>query len=85
MIESLGAAVAHYADQGFSALRYKAVPYIYQSTPGQDDLYALFRLGAARLRCDLSCAGRPTGGATPQRAPTACSEEGSPGRRHGEP
>jgi lipid II:glycine glycyltransferase (peptidoglycan interpeptide bridge formation enzyme) len=46
----------HYADKGFESLRYKAVPYIYRQAPSSDDLYALFRLGAVRYRCDLSCA-----------------------------
>lgn len=45
---------AHYAAKGFGTLRYKALPCIYASVPAQDDLYALFRLGAARVRCDLS-------------------------------
>lgn len=46
----------HYRADGYRRLRYKAVPHIYQSRPSQDDLYALFRLGAGRPRCDLSCA-----------------------------
>lgn len=46
----------HYRAQGITRLRYKVVPHIYHVTPSQDDLYALFRLGAARYRCDLSCA-----------------------------
>lgn len=54
MIEGLGAVVAQYRAQGFERLRYKAVPWIYQTSPAQDDLYALFRLGASRVRCDLS-------------------------------
>jgi Acetyltransferase (GNAT) domain len=39
---------------GYTRLRYKAVPAIYQSIPAADDLYALFRLGASRYRCDLA-------------------------------
>lgn len=46
----------HYREQGITHLRYKAVPHIYHAAPSQDDLYALFRLGAKRYRCDLSCA-----------------------------
>jgi hypothetical protein len=56
MLEALQAVRAYYAEQGFATLRYKAVPYIYHRTPAADDLYALFRLDAARYRCDLSCA-----------------------------
>lgn len=54
MVEALAAVARHYAGRGFHALRYKAVPYIYQVAPSGDDLYALFRLGAMRYRCDLS-------------------------------
>lgn len=43
-----------YAEQGYQALYYKAIPLIYPTVPAQDDLYALFRLGAERYRCDLS-------------------------------
>jgi hypothetical protein len=56
MIESLEVICDHYAREGFQSLRYKAVPYIYHQVPAGDDLYALFRLGARRSRCDLSCA-----------------------------
>lgn len=42
--------------QGFTRLRYKAVPPIYQSAPADDDVHALFRLGARRYRCDLAAA-----------------------------
>jgi hypothetical protein len=54
LIEALELICRHYAQQGFTRLRYKAVPYIYQQTPASDDLYALFRMGARRYRCDLS-------------------------------
>ncbi len=40
---------------GHARLLYKAVPFFYHRAPAQDDLYALFRLGATRSRCDLSC------------------------------
>jgi hypothetical protein len=46
----------YYAIHGFEALRYKVVPNIYHQVPSADDLYALFRMGAVRYRCDLSCA-----------------------------
>lgn len=55
MIEALTAVSEHYENGGYSRLQYKAVPHIYATTPAQDDLYALFRLGAQRVRCDLSC------------------------------
>lgn len=54
MLAALGAAAPLWRAAGFSRLQYKAVPYIYQRAPAQEDLYALFRAGARRYRCDLS-------------------------------
>jgi CelD/BcsL family acetyltransferase involved in cellulose biosynthesis len=54
MISALGLAAGHYRDLGYRRLRYKAIPSIYHGEPAEDDLYALFRLGARRYRCDLS-------------------------------
>jgi hypothetical protein len=54
MIEAMEAISRHYAGAGFDRLRYKAVPHIYHRVPAGDDLYALFRLGARRFRCNLS-------------------------------
>ena len=56
MIEALGTIVGHYGKANYRCLQYKPVPMIYATVPSQDDLYALFRLGAQRVRCDLSCA-----------------------------
>lgn len=55
MIEALERLREHYRAAGYECLRYKAVPHVYQVRPSQDDLYALFRIGAHRSRCDLSC------------------------------
>lgn len=54
MVTALEAIRRHYATQGCAKLMYKAVPTFYHQAPAQDDLYALFRLGAQRTRCDLS-------------------------------
>jgi len=54
MITALQEVVAHYRQLGYRRLRYKAIPGIYHSEPADDDLYALFRLGARRDRSDLS-------------------------------
>lgn len=35
---------------------YKAIPYIYSSIPAQEDIYALWRLGAEMQECNLSTA-----------------------------
>lgn len=56
MIRALEVLSAYYRDRGFRSLRYKVVPSIYHQKPSSDDLYALFRMGAVRYRCDLSCA-----------------------------
>lgn len=54
MLDAVEGVVAHFHASGFSAFRYKAVPYVYANCPAQDDSYAFFRLGATRVRCDLS-------------------------------
>lgn len=54
MIEVFEAIVARYAKSGYRCLQYKPPPFIYATMPAQDDIYALFRLGAQRVRCDLS-------------------------------
>jgi hypothetical protein len=54
MLEALQVIAWSYREEGLHHLRYKAVPYIYHRVPSSDDLYALFRLGARRYRCDLS-------------------------------
>ena len=56
MIGALERIRSHYRELGYTELTYKAVPTIYHSSASDDDLYALFRLGAVRVRCDLSCA-----------------------------
>ena len=55
MLEAFAAAAACWRERhGHRTLRYKAVPRIYHRAPADDDLYALFRLDAPRIRCDLS-------------------------------
>jgi len=56
MIGALEEIASRYRSLGCRRLRYKAVPAIYHVVPADDDLYALFRLGARRYRCDLSAA-----------------------------
>jgi len=56
MLEALQGVCGVYREMNLRYLRYKAVPYIYGAVPSGDDLYALFRLGAVRYRCDLSAA-----------------------------
>jgi Acetyltransferase (GNAT) domain len=54
MVAALAEICRHYRVNGQVKLTYKAVPSFYHRAPAQDDLYALFRLGAVRSRCDLS-------------------------------
>jgi len=54
-IEVFQSVVTHYSQLGYKRFTYKAVPSIYHQVPCDDDLYAMFRLGANRVRCDLSC------------------------------
>ncbi len=54
MVQALRLATVELRTQGCTRLRYKAVPHIYALAPAQDDLYALFRLEATRVRSDLS-------------------------------
>ena len=54
MVDALRAVTDQYRAAGYATLRYKAVPTIYHREPAQDDLYALFRLGARLYRRDLS-------------------------------
>lgn len=56
MLAAMTAIKRHFAEQGFNHLIYKAVPTVYHQAPAQDDLHALLRLGAERVRCDLSSA-----------------------------
>lgn len=53
-ISALSEVAAHYRSMGYKHLRYKVTPLIYHRAPLQDDLYALFRLGFRRVRCDIS-------------------------------
>lgn len=54
MIDALAALSSYYRMAGYRRLLYKVVPYIYAREPSQDDIYALCRIGARRVRCDLS-------------------------------
>jgi hypothetical protein len=54
MVEALSVIQLHYRKQGLKKLTYKTVPTFYHKAPSQDDLYALYRIGAKRVRCDLS-------------------------------
>jgi hypothetical protein len=54
MVQAMQLATAELRLQGHTRLRYKPVPFVYALAPAQDDLYALFRMEARRVRVDLS-------------------------------
>jgi hypothetical protein len=54
MVRALDLLMDHYRILGFGEILYKPLPFIYARAPAQDDLYALFRLGAQCARCELS-------------------------------
>jgi hypothetical protein len=48
-------ALGNYAREfGIKTIHYKAIPHIYHSYPAEEDLYALFRVGAMLARTDIS-------------------------------
>lgn len=55
MIDALHLITEYYADHGIKEFIYKAIPHIYHRSPAEDEIYALFRLGAQKYRSDLSC------------------------------
>lgn len=56
LLEIFGRALEVWSKEGIRELDYKRIPYIYCRTPADEDLYALFRLGAVRTGCGLSSA-----------------------------
>lgn len=54
MLDIFSAALIEWRAAGIRQLDYKPVPYIYSRKPSQDDLYALFRLGAVQTECAVS-------------------------------
>lgn len=54
VLEIFDLLVEHYRMIGVSTLTYKAIPHIFHRYPAEEDLYALFRLGARLVRRDIS-------------------------------
>ncbi|MCG3189081.1 MAG: hypothetical protein LKCHEGNO_01324 [Burkholderiaceae bacterium] len=54
MLEALKLACALMRDHGARRFTFKPVPTIHHQAPAQDDRYALHRLGAQLVRCDLA-------------------------------
>lgn len=41
-------------ERGLKQVVYKSIPYIYNKLPSQEDVYALFRLNAEKIACNIS-------------------------------
>ena len=41
-------------ESGLKQVVYKSIPYIYNKLPSQEDVYALFRLNAEKIACNIS-------------------------------
>jgi hypothetical protein len=54
MLSALEEIAERYYHEGKRTLRIKTVPHVYHRVPADDELYALFRLGATRARCHLA-------------------------------
>lgn len=46
--------VEHLSERGVKRFVYKCIPHIYHSIPSEEDIYALFRLGASKIGCNIS-------------------------------
>lgn len=60
VIETLEAIARHFRAAGFDSLLYKPVPQIYHTLPADEDLYALWRLGAQLHARQISAAAIPS-------------------------
>lgn len=56
LLKIFGRALEVWSKEGIRELDYKRIPYIYCRTSADEDLYALFRLGAVQTGCGLSSA-----------------------------
>lgn len=53
-LDALRSIVQYYRQQGVTHLTYKAIPTIFHRSPGQEDMYAVWRLGGQLTRRDVS-------------------------------
>lgn len=56
VLDILSAIAEYWRNEGRHQLIYRCIPHIYHRVPAEDDIYALFRLGATFEECTLSCA-----------------------------
>ncbi len=55
VLSMMEALVDYARREGFASIFYKVLPIIYHRIPSQEDLYALFRVGARLEACNLAC------------------------------
>lgn len=54
VIEAVDELLIHAEESGIEAITYKSIPYVFSAGPSQEDLYALYRRGAALAQRDIS-------------------------------
>lgn len=58
IIEAMAGICRRFQDEGYERMVYKPVPHIYHTIPAEEDLYALFRVGATLQSRLISCSVR---------------------------
>lgn len=53
-LEAFNSLINELISLGVRQIIYKPSPYIYHKLPSQEDIYALYRLGAVKIGCDIS-------------------------------
>ena len=53
-IEWIGMIAEHARREGYGKIVYKCIPHIYHRVPAEEDIYALFRMGARLSVCNLA-------------------------------
>lgn len=53
-LAAFAAIAAHYREHAVRTVHYKVVPHVFHKSPAEEDLYALFRVGATLVRRDAS-------------------------------
>ncbi len=54
MLEIIALLQDYIREHRFTSMTYKSIPYIYHSTPAQEDSYALFRMKATLSKCEVT-------------------------------
>ncbi|MAF32101.1 MAG: GNAT family N-acetyltransferase [Magnetococcales bacterium] len=54
VVEAFKLCIDYYKNKGYKKLIYKPIPFIYHTSPSQDDIYALHTQKAEKIQCGLS-------------------------------